>query len=208
MKRFTGHKEKWGQFRDAKVNAPLLLNHEIRRKPMGKVWISGVCDPYQIAEKEYELTRRCLEILLKHDWPVTLQTKSPLVSRDISLLRKFSDIEVGFSLSTADEKLTRIFEPKATSIKDRIETLEKLHSAGIDTFAMIAPLLPNAENLVPQLEGKINYVLVDKMNYHYADRIYKRLNLESARTNAFFTGKKKELTDMFKKRNMTFQFLF
>ena len=165
MKRFTGHKEKWGQFLDAKVNAPLLLSHEIQRKPMGKVWISGVCDPYQIAEKEYELTRRCLEILLKHDWPVTLQTKSPLVSRDISLLRKFSDIEVGFSLSTADEKLTRIFEPKATSIKDRIETLEKLHSAGIDTFAMIAPLLPNAENLVPQLEGKINYVLVDKMNY-------------------------------------------
>ena len=183
MKRFTGHKEKWGQFLDAKVNAPLLLSREIKSKAVGRVWISGVCDPYQIAEKEYELTKRCLEILLKHDWPVTLQTKSPLVYRDVSLLRKFSNIQVGLSLATADEKLRRIFEPNAPSIKDRIETLEKLRSAGIATFAMIAPLLPAAEKLVPQLEGKIDYVLVDKMNYHYADRIYKRLNFESTRTN-------------------------
>ena len=208
MKRFTGHKENWGQFLDIKVNAPLLLSRETKNKAAGRVWVSGVCDPYQPCEKEYELTKRCLEILLKHNWPVTLQTKSPLVYRDASLLRKFSNIQVGLSLATADEKLGQIFEPNAPSIKDRIETLEKLHSAGIETFAMIAPLLPNAEKLVPQLEGKIDYVLVDKMNYHYADRIYKRLNLESARTNAFFTGKKKELTDMFKKRNMTFQFLF
>jgi DNA repair photolyase len=208
MKRFTGHKEKWGQFLDAKVNAPLLLSREIKSKAVGRVWISGVCDPYQIAEKEYELTKRCLEILLKHDWPVTLQTKSPLVYRDVGLLRKFSNIQVGLSLATADENLRRIFEPNAPSIKDRIETLEKLHSAGIAAFAMIAPLLPDAERLVPQLEGKIDYVLVDKMNYHYADRVYKRLNLESIRTTAFFTTKKKELTIMFKKRNMPFQFLF
>jgi len=61
MKRFTGHKEPWGQFVDVKVNAPELLTQEITRKRPGKVWISGVCDPYQPLEASYKLTRRCLE---------------------------------------------------------------------------------------------------------------------------------------------------
>ena len=208
MKRFTGHKERWGQFLDVKINAPSLLGHEIKKKPIGRVWISGVCDPYQSAEKKYELTKRCLEILLEDDWPVTLQTKSSLVCRDVNLIKEFSDIKVGLSLATADEKLRKFFEPNAPSIIDRIGTLEKLHSAGIETFAMLAPLLPNVEDLIPQLERKIDYILVDRMNYHYADRIYKRLSLESARSDAFFDRKRKELSNLFKKRNMKFQFLF
>jgi DNA repair photolyase len=94
MKRFTGHKEAWGEFVDAKINAPILLESEIKKKKVGKVWISGMCDPYQPLEKKYELTRKCLEILLKHQWPVTIQTKSNLVLRDIELFKKFKDIEV------------------------------------------------------------------------------------------------------------------
>jgi len=45
MKRFSGHKEPWGQFVDVKINAPDLLREEVKRKPAGRVWISGVCDP-------------------------------------------------------------------------------------------------------------------------------------------------------------------
>jgi DNA repair photolyase len=47
MKRFTGHKEPWGEFVDVKINASDLLQVEIKRKKRGSVWISGVCDPYQ-----------------------------------------------------------------------------------------------------------------------------------------------------------------
>ncbi|MCW3976548.1 MAG: radical SAM protein, partial [Candidatus Bathyarchaeota archaeon] len=151
MKRFTDHKEEWGKFVDVKVNAVSLLQREIKKKRPGVVWISGVCDPYQPLEKEYELTKRCLEILLKHGWPVTVQTKSPLVLRDVESLRKFDEVEVGLTITTADEKIRQIFEPNSPPVEQRIETLEKLHSAGVKTFAMIAPLLPKTEGLAMQL---------------------------------------------------------
>src|SRR5512146_2849097 len=70
MKRFTGHREAWGEFVDVKINAPELLASEVRKKKIGRVWVSGVCDPYQSAETKYKLTRRCLEILIQHGWPV------------------------------------------------------------------------------------------------------------------------------------------
>jgi len=208
MKRFTGHKEKWGRFVDVKVNAASLLQHEIKKKQPGKVWISGVCDPYQPLEKKYELTKRCLEILLKHMWPVTIQTKSPLVLRDVESLRKFDEIEVGLTITTADENIRKIFEPNSPPVKQRIGTLEKLHYVGVKTFAMIAPLLPKTEGLVTQLSGKVDYVLIDKMNYHYADRVYKRHKLEYAMTNNFFTRKKIELANAFAKEGIHYQLLF
>ena len=105
MRRFTGHKEPWGQFVDVKVNAPDLLNHEITRKKPDRVWVSGVCDPYQPVEAKYKLTRQCLEILAEHAWPVTVQTRSPLVLRDIDILQKGKDFEVGLSITTGDDEI-------------------------------------------------------------------------------------------------------
>ena len=207
MRRFTNHKEEWGKFVDAKINAATLLGQEIRKKRPGRVWISGVCDPYQPLEKEYELTRRCLEILLKYRWPVTIQTKSPLVLRDVEILRKSDKTEVGLTITTADENIRRTFEPNAPPIEQRIITLERLHFPGVKTFAMIAPLLPKVEGLPAQLNGKIDYVLVDRMNYHYADRVYKRHNLEYAMTNIFFTHKKIELSSAFEKEGKPCQLL-
>ena len=208
MKRFTAHREEWGEFVDAKINAPTILQREIKKKRVGKVWISGVCDPYQPLEKKYELSKSCLEILLKHGWPVTIQTKSPLVLRDMELLRKSNEIEVGLTITTADENVRKIFEPNSPTIKERIETLEKLHSAGVKTFAMIAPLLPKAEGLVAQLSGKVDYVLIDRMNYHYADWVYRRHKLEYAMTNNFFTQKKLELAGALEGEDILYQLLF
>ncbi len=208
MKRFTDHKEEWGKFVDAKVNAASLLQREIKKKKPCVVWISGVCDPYQPLEKEYELTKRCLEILLTHGWPVTVQTKSPLVLRDLETLKKFEEIEVGLTITTADENVRKIFEPNAPPVEQRVETLGKLHSSGVKTFAMIAPLLPNAEDLATQLSGKADYVLIDKMNYHYADWAYKQHSLEYAMTNNFFTRKKTELANAFEKEGIPNQLLF
>lgn len=208
MKRFTDHKEEWGKFVDAKVNSASLLQGEIKKKKPGVVWISGVCDPYQPLEKKYELTKRCLEILLAYGWPVTVQTKSPLVLRDVKTLRKFDEIEVGLTITTADENVRKIFEANAPPVEQRIKTLGKLHSAGVKTFAMIAPLLPHAEDLPALLSGKADYVLIDKMNYHYAYWTYKRHRLEYAMTNNFFTRKKTELANAFEKEGIPHQLLF
>jgi DNA repair photolyase len=208
IKRFTGHREKWGEFVDVKINAPSLLQHEIMKKKMGRVWISGLADPYQPLEKKYELTKNCLEILSKHGWPVTIQTKSPLVLRDMELLRKFNGLEVTFSVATADESIRRFFEPNSPALSERIEALKKLHSEGIKTNAMIAPMLPGAEGLATQLRGKVDQVLIDRMNYHYADWVYRKHNLEYAMTERFFAEKKKELNKAFKKESMHCQLLF
>jgi len=208
MKRFTGHREQWGRFVDVKVNAARLLQRELKKKRSGRVWISGVCDPYQPIEKKYALTRRCLEILSEHGWPVTVQTKSPLVKRDLGLLEKFNDVEVGLTITTADDAIRKMFEPKCSPIKDRIETLETLHSAGVKTYAMIAPLLPKAETLVTQLSEKVDYVLIDKMNYHYADWVYRKYGLEYAMTDNFFTRKKMGLAKALEKEAIPYQLLF
>jgi DNA repair photolyase len=208
MKRFTSHKEAWGEFVDVKVNAVSLLKNEIKNKKLGRVWISGTCDPYQPLEKEYELTKECLEILLKYGWPVTVQTKAPLVLRDMELFRRSRGIEVGLTITTANENIRKVFEPNSPSVRERIETLEKLHSTGIKTFAMIAPVLPQSEGLGAWLSGKVDYVLIDRMNYHYADRVYRKHRLEYAMTDNFFSQKKLELVDALEKEDIPYQLLF
>jgi DNA repair photolyase len=208
MKRFTGHREPWGEFVDVKINAPELLEREVKKKKKGNVWISGVCDAYQPLEKKYQLTRRCIGILVENDWPFTVLTKSPLVLRDIELLKKAKDSEVGFTITTADEKVRKIFEPNAPSIAKRIEALDILHSAGIKTFVMIAPLLPGAEGLVDMLKGKVDSVLIDRLNYHYADWAYKKHGMKWAMDEGFFNQMGEELKAGFEKAAIACQKLF
>jgi DNA repair photolyase len=208
MKRFTGHTERWGEFVDIKINAPELLASEVKRKKIGRIWISGVCDPYQPLEKRYMITKKCLEILADNGWPFTVQTKSPLVLRDIETLKRANDIEVGFTITTADEKIRRIFEPDTPPIRQRIEALAKLHSERIRTFAMIAPILPGAEGLVSALKGKVEYVLLDRLNYHYSDWAYKRYGIQWAMEDGFFSQKGEELRMAFEKEGIPCQILF
>jgi len=193
MKRVTGHKEPWGDFVDVKVNAADLLRVEIKKKTRERVWISGVCDPYQPLEAQYKLTRQCLEILAQNSWPVIIQTRSPLVIRDIDILREAPDLEVGFSVTTADDRVRELFEPHTPPINDRLNALDELHKAGIRTYAMIAPMLPGAEGLGELLKGKVDYLLIDRMNYHYADWVYRKYGLEDKVTEDFFHRTGREL---------------
>lgn len=196
MKRVTGHREPWGEFVDVKINAPDLLRGEIKKKKRGRVWLSGVCDPYQPLEATYRLTRQCLEILVQNNWPVIIQTRSPLVLRDLDIIKEAHDIEVGLSITTADDSIRKLFEPYAPPIEDRIKALGILHKAGVRTYAMIAPVLPGAEGLAELLKGKIDYVLIDRMNYHYADRVYRKYRLEDKLTDDFFERTRQVLASL------------
>ena len=199
MKRFSGHSEPWGQFVDVKINAPDLLKLELTRKKPGRVWISGVCDPYQPLEAKYKLTRHCLDLLAQHDWPVSVQTRSPLVVRDIDILKKGMDFEVGLSLTTADDNIRKLFEPDAPPIRERVRALDELHQARIRTYAMIAPMLPGAENLAEILAEKVDHVIVDRMNYHYADWVYRKHGLDDKLTDDYFYQTTLALTSAFTK---------
>lgn len=208
MKRFTGHREHWGSFVDVKVNAPELLAGEVKKKKKGRVWISGVCDAYQPLERKYRLTRGCLDILADHQWPVTIQTKSPLVLRDMDILKRLPNCEVGFTITTANEKVRRLFEPGAPPVAKRVEALEVLHGEGIRTFVMVAPLLPYADGLAELLEGKVDRALLDRLNYHYADRVYKAHGTQWALDEEFFQQKGELLRDAFERAGIPCRALY
>jgi DNA repair photolyase len=185
-----------------------LLRQEIVKKKPGEVWISGVCDPYQSLEAKYLLTRKCLEILSQYDWPVIIQTRSPLVLRDIDILQEAHNFQVGFSITTADDSIRKLFELHAPPIQDRVTALDTLHQAGIKTYAMIAPILPGAEGLVGLLKGKVDYILIDRMNYNYADGIYRKYGLQDKLTNDYFSKTAGQLTDVCRKCNIECEVLF
>jgi DNA repair photolyase len=197
MKRFTGHREPWGQFVDVKVNAADLLRREVSRKRLAKVWVSGVCDPYQPLERKYKLTRQCLEILVENSWPIVIQTRSALVLRDLDILRRAKECEVGLSVTTADDGIRQLFEPGAPPVGERVRALGELHDAGIRTYAMIAPILPGVESLPELLAGKIDYAILDRMNYHHADWVYRKHGLEDKRTDGYFSVTERALSATF-----------
>jgi DNA repair photolyase len=210
MRRYSGHKEPWGQFVDVKINAPEVLRKQLERAKKGAVWISSVCDPYQPLEARYQLTRRCLKELLQKQFPVNIQTKSKLVLRDLDLLKGFEVIEVGFTITTNDEKTAGLFEPGAASIAERLKALEKLHSSAITTFAFIGPLLPgNPEKLVAELDGLADRVFIDRMNYlGQIKAFYRQQRLEWAAEDEFFQEHKARLISELRRRKMKFEAVF
>jgi DNA repair photolyase len=180
MKRFTGHMEPWGSFVDIKINAHEVLRRQLKRAERGDIIISSVTDPYQPAEATYGITRKCLEVLAFYKFPVGILTKSPLVLRDIDIISKLKNSEVGLTITTDDDKLRKIFEPHAPPITARIDALKKLHNAGIDTYVFIGPLLPmNPERLVKQIRPYTDSILIDRMNYINKTKwLYKKYRIE------------------------------
>jgi DNA repair photolyase/transcriptional regulator with XRE-family HTH domain len=160
----------WGQFVDVKINAVQVLEEELRKKPRGTVGIATVTDAYQPIEVEYKLTRRCLEILLKNDWPISIQTKSSLVLRDVDLIKQFSERDVGFTLTCSDDSLRQIFEPNSSSVNERLTALERLNAEGISTWVFIGPILPlvserKLERLINRIwRAGVRHVMFDRLN--------------------------------------------
>ena len=210
MRRYSGHEEAWGDFVDIKINAPQVLKRQLMRAKRGKVWVSSVCDPYQPLEKKYRLTRRCPEELLERQFPLNLQTKSALVVRDLDLLTRFEEAEVGFTITTDDKAVARLFEPKASPVEDRINALEKIHSQGVKTFVFIGPILPgNPQSLVKELAGKVDRIYIDRMNYMSSIRgFYHKHGLKDATSDDFFQRYKNELVRALRKHKIYYEVFF
>jgi len=130
--------------------------------------------------------------------------------RDMDLLKDFKEIEVGFTITTNDEKIAGFFEPGAASVAERMKALETLHSSGIKTFAFIGPLLPgDPEKLVAALDGLVDRVFIDRMNYLNQIKVfYRQLSLEWATEDEFFQEYKSRLISELKKRRMKFESVF
>lgn len=205
MKKYTGHTEPWGSFVDAKINAPEILRRQLKRAAKGNIIISSVTDPYQPVEGKYKLTRRCLEELLPYQFPVDILTKSPLVLRDIDILKKFKKLEIGITITTDNERIRKVFEPKTPPLEARINTVKRLHEEGIKTYAFIGPVLPmNPEILCEKIICYIDYVFIDRMNYvSKTEHIYNYLKLQQWLEVSFVDDIIRRLKKGFDKKDVT-----
>lgn len=143
----------WGTFVDAKVDAPSILRRELRDAERAPVFLSSASDPYQPVEARYKLTRRCLQELHAFGFPVVVLTRSPLVLRDLDVLRRMEWVRVGCSISTA---ASRAFEPGVPPVERRLETLRRLGEEGIETWVSLAPVIPGIVTFeIEQLLSKL-----------------------------------------------------
>ena len=176
--------EQWGSYLDVKVNAPQVLKQELSKlsrklktKNFGSVFFSSVTDPYVGLEAKYKLTRKCLQVLADfgYEGSVSVQTKSPLITQDIDILKKLKNVTVGFTVTTLDDKVSRFLEVMAPRVSQRIEALNQLHQAGIATYAFVGPLLPHFMNN-PQTINK----LLDKLQMVGVKEVwFEHINLSS-----------------------------
>ncbi len=140
-----------------KDDAPALLEKTLaspRWKPQ-VVAVGAVTDPYQPVEKKLEITRRCLSVFAKFRNPCAIVTKGGLVTRDIDVLRTLAEhdaVSVSVSITSLDDRLRRVMEPRASSPKERLRAVEALAKAGIPVNVMVAPIVPGiTDHEIPAL---------------------------------------------------------
>jgi DNA repair photolyase len=160
----------WGKFVKVKENIPEVLTKEIARSELGTVGISTVTDPYQPAESDFKLTRQCLEILSRNRFPISIQTKSQLVLRDVDIIKP-GGFEVGVTVTTLDEDVAGKIEPSASRPDQRVQVLDEFHSRGVRTWIFLGPIIPEINDDIENIRGILHLakrtkskVLYDKLN--------------------------------------------
>lgn len=150
MGRYVGEPiEAWGDYIYVKANAVEIFEAEIARLPAPKrhrsILLSSVTDPYQAIESRYRITRGLLTVLADAQYPgvVSMLTKAPLVTRDVDVLSRLERAEVGMTVTTTDDAISKWLEVRAPVASKRLRTLSALHEAGLTTYAFIGPLLPH-----------------------------------------------------------------
>jgi DNA repair photolyase len=109
------------------------------------VVLSGVTDCYQPAERHFRLTRSCLEVALEFRQPVSIVTKNALVTRDLDVLTELAAlrlVRVALSITSLDQSLTRVMEPRTSSPEARLRAIRELNAAGVPAMVMVAPVIP------------------------------------------------------------------
>ena len=186
-----------------KKNAPELLLKEFSSHKWEPQLLAfgGVTDPYQPIERKLEITRQCLRVCLEVRNPVGLVTKNRLVTRDIDILSEMAELrlaQIFLSINSLDTELARKMEPRTSSPRDRLRTVEKLAKAGVPVGVLVAPIVPGlndheipaalkaayeagasfASPILLRLPHGVKELFVDWLNREYptkADRVESRI---------------------------------
>ncbi|MEM1506318.1 radical SAM protein [Domibacillus sp. 8LH] len=162
----------WGEWIDIKTNAAENYRNEIRKlrkknKPV-HIFMSSVTDPYQPIERKAKITSSILKEMIENppDF-LQIQTRSPLITRDIGLLKKLNElceVLVSITIETDREDIKKIFSLYAPGIKLRIKALKEIYDAGISTQASISPVLPFTPDFPKVLIGIVDHIWIDTLS--------------------------------------------
>ena len=152
---------------EVKANAVGLLENTLRRK-RNKCMIGtgAMSDPYMPIEEKLGNMRKCLEVIERYGFGVTMITKSTKVLRDLDLLKKINEKSkcvVQMTLTTYDEDLCRIVEPNVETTYERFRALEILHDNGIPTVVWLCPILPFINDTEENIRGILDYCVRAKV---------------------------------------------
>ncbi len=177
-----------------KINAPEILRRELdparRRKPLkgGYFFLGGgVGDSYQPLEETYHLSRQALELMAEFGYPVQILTKSTLVRRDLDLLERInrqSRALVCCSLSSVDERISRIYEPGVPSPAERLETLKIFKARGIPCGLFLLPIIPFLTDTEELIERALQAAADAEVDY----LIFGGMTLKEGRQSGYFLG--------------------
>jgi DNA repair photolyase len=158
----------WGKWFQAKVNAVELARKHAPKVAGQAVYLSSVTDPYLPAERSLGVTRGILEAMLPYQPRLLIQTRGPLVVRDLDVIRRFHSVRVNVSIPSDSEEVRRAFEPKAPPLERRWQALAAVKAAGVATGICVTPMLPleNAEAFARRILAFAPDVLVTQ---HFHD---------------------------------------
>lgn len=143
----------WGSAIVVKRNLIEVLSKEVSRKKKGIVGVGTITDAYQPVEAVFKLTRKAVELLLRNGFYLSIQTKNPLVLRDVDLFSRYKGlVDVGFTITTTDSKLSSSIEPKAPYPIARMNALRKLSSLGVKTWIFYGPIIPGINDRISTIE--------------------------------------------------------
>lgn len=158
--------EDWGEWVDIKENGVTLLKKEIpkaKKKGPVSIFMSSSTDPYQPIEYKTELTRSLLQAMVEEtpDF-LFVQTRSPLITRDLDILKKLGkNVLVSITVETDLESVRKVFAPHAPPIPARLKALKEIREADIPVQAAVAPLLPCSEEFPDKLRNAVHRVTLD-----------------------------------------------
>ncbi len=206
------NKMEWGRFVFIKKNILEILRKEVLKKKIGIVGISTSTDPYQPIEKDLEITRKALIILINTGFPISIQTKSSLVLRDIDILIN-KNIDIGLTITSINSYFQKIFEPNAPSPDERIATLEELSSKGIKTWIFYGPIIPNYNDSEEEIEEIVKIALKTKSKIIYdklnlKPNVIKRLNSKNINYHGDYNKIFSKIKSICKKYNVKCEYAF
>lgn len=138
-------REDWGRWLQAKGNAVERAQRQAAKVAGKAVYLSSVTDPYVPAERSLFLTRGILETLVPHQPRLLVQTRGPLVVRDLDVLARFQAVRINISIPTDSEEIRKVFEAKAPLLERRWEALAEARAAGLSVGICVTPMLAIAD---------------------------------------------------------------